>query len=234
MKIAFFGSKDDEFIDQLAKKYNFEIVQKNPNAVVCIKGDGTILFAEGMLPGIPKLTIRNKNHIGNKCIYDIEEIDEVFSKFMQKKYTIKKHSKIQCVFKNHKINALNEIQLHNIITTKALRFSILARENNKILFEEKNIIGDGCIFSTPFGSSGYFTSVGGKKFEKGLGVGLNNPFNRNEKAFYFNEKVVFEFSLDRGSAYLLYDNNPKTSIIKENEKVVLSRSDEYFNEIHVE
>ncbi|MCK5177762.1 MAG: NAD(+)/NADH kinase [Candidatus Aenigmarchaeota archaeon] len=234
MKIAFFGSTDNELTDSIAKKYNLEITKKNPDVIVCIKGDGTILFAEQMFPGIPKLTIRNKNHIGAKCIYDIDQINEVFSKLSQKKYTIKKHRKIQCIFKNHKINALNEIQIHNIITIKALRFSLIAKENDKILFEEKNIIGDGCLFSTPFGSSGYFTSVGGKKFENGLGLALNNPFNKNEKAFYFNENIVFEFILDRGSAYLLSDNNPKTQTIKENEKVILNKSDEYFNEIHVE
>ena len=171
--------------------------------------------------------------MGYKCTYDISRIDELFSKISQKKYTLKKHIKIKCIFNDKEINALNEFQIHNIVTTKALRFSINVKQKNKILFDEKNIIGDGCIFSTPFGSSAYFSSVGGKTFEKGLGLALNNPYNMDKKAFYFDEDVVFEFILNRSPAYLLHDNNPKTITIKENQKITLMKSEEYFNEIHI-
>ncbi|RLG15054.1 MAG: hypothetical protein DRN66_00435 [Candidatus Nanohalarchaeota archaeon] len=236
MKIKIFGLKkeDKKEIENLAKKYNLQITAKNPEVCICIKGDGTILYAEQKFPSIPKLTIRNKNHIGAKCIYDIDWIDELFSKLSQKKYAVKKYSKIQCIFKNRKINALNEVQIHNIITIKALRFSLKAMENKKIVLEEKNIIGDGCIFSTPFGSTAYFTSVGGEKFEKGFGIALNNPFNRERKSFYLNENAVFECVLNRGSAYLLTDNNPKALLITKGEKIVLKKSDEYFQEVHVD
>lgn len=237
MKIAVFGlteKKDKEKIKELIKKYNLEITKKKPDICVCMKGDGTILFAEQKFPQIPKLTIRNKKHIGIKCIYDIDKIDEVFEKLSLKKYNIKKHIKIQCIFKNRKINALNDVQIHNIITVKALRFSFKAIENEKILFEEKNIIGDGCIFSTPFGSTAYFKSAGGEKFQKGLGVVLNNPFNKERKAFYFNEDIVFKCILNRGTAYLLYDNNPNAIILRSGQEFVLKKANEYFKEIHIE
>lgn len=236
MKIKIFGLKeeDKEVIENLAKKYNLQTTAKNPDVCICLKGDGTILYAEQKFPSIPKLTIRNKNHIGARCLYDINQTNDLFSKLSQKKYTIKKYSKIQCLFKNRKINALNEVQIHNVITTKALRFSVTAKQNKTKLFDEENIIGDGCIFSTPFGSTAYFTSVGGKKFENGFGLALNNVYNKDKKAFYFNENTIFECVMSRGSAFLLFDNNPKTITIKENQKITLMKSEEYFNEIHMD
>ncbi|MCK5039752.1 MAG: NAD(+)/NADH kinase [Candidatus Aenigmarchaeota archaeon] len=238
MKVALFGliEKDkskETLVKKTAKKYGLEITRKDPEVGICTKGDGTILYAEEKFPTLPKLTLRSKNHVGYKCTYDISRIDELFSKISQKKYTLKKHIKIKCIFNDKEINALNEFQIHNIVTTKALRFSINVKQKNKILFDEKNIIGDGCIFSTPFGSSAYFSSVGGKTFEKGLGLALNNPYNMDKKAFYFDEDVVFEFILNRSPAYLLHDNNPKTITIKENQKITLMKSEEYFNEIHI-
>ncbi|OYT35471.1 MAG: hypothetical protein B6U87_00070 [Candidatus Aenigmarchaeota archaeon ex4484_52] len=222
-------------IENKAKKYGFNIALKNqePDIVFCIGGDGTILYAEEKFPSVPKITIKNEHHIGKRCIYTIEQIDDILSKLSQNKFKTKKNIKIKCLYKNQKITALNEIQIRNILPSYAIRFSIFAKQDNKIIFRKKNIIGDGCIFSTPFGSSAYFKSIGGKKFKNGFGIGLNNVFNKKKKIYYFDDDCIFECILDRGPCFLLHDNSKNIITLKTNEKIILEKEKNYFEEVHL-
>ena len=67
--------------------------------------------------------------------------------------------KLKATTKQKKIVALNEINIHHKLPTKAIRFYIKFGKNKII-----NLIGDGVIIATPFGSTGYYKSVGGKFF----------------------------------------------------------------------
>jgi len=47
---------------------------------------------------------------------------------------------------------------------------LTVKVNGKVLVP--NLIGDGLIVASPYGSSAYFYSIAKKKFKKGLGLGL--------------------------------------------------------------
>jgi NAD kinase len=69
------------------------------------------------------------------------------------------------------------------------------------------IIGDGAVFSTAFGSTGYFKSITRKSFNTGYSMALNNTTNEQDPLF-FNDGDTLSIKIVRGPATLSEDNNP--------------------------
>jgi NAD kinase len=87
------------------------------------------------------------------------------------------------------------------------------------LFE--NIVGDGAVIATPFGSSGYFSSIGGEKFSKGIGIGLNNPFNVKSKPIIIDDSSNPNIFIDiiRDDGLLLFDNDEHMIMVKGGDEI---------------
>ena len=111
------------------------------------------------------------------------------------------------------------MQLHNSSPIKAVRFSVYIED--EILFE--NVIGDGVVIATPFGSSAYYSSIGGEKFDKGIGIALNNPYNIKEKPVVIDEGFDYNINIKilRDDGLLLFDNN--NNMIKIDKQLKLSK-----------
>lgn len=196
-KFAVTGArKDKETLIEAVMRGGFEIDDEAPDFVVTYGGDGSILWAENKYPSVPKITVLG-SETSKKCMYKPEDFVAVLEKIKKGNYTLKEEQKLEASFKGRKLLALNEIQVRNRSHVRALRFSVFCKEcglcgNNKrgghaghdesceskaakAVFE--NIIGDGAVIATPFGSGAYYYSVGGKPFEKGIGIALNNPYD---------------------------------------------------------
>lgn len=184
--------------------------QKRPDVVFSIGGDGTILFSEYKYPSIPKVAIR-KSRICKKCVFDKGDLKKIMNALKTKKYAVKEYSKLESNIYAKTLYALNEIQVHNASPAKAIRFSVSVDE--KLI--EKEVIGDGVVVSTPYGSGAYYYSVGGEPFEKGIGIGFNNPHARIKNLVVPEESVV-EITLLRGHGLAMYDNSDDTVTLQEN------------------
>ncbi len=163
-----------------------------PDFIISYGGDGTILKAEYNYPGVLKIPIR-ESHKCSMCIGNPDILPTLIEKLKSGKYGIKEFEKVEATFGSKKLAALNEIQIHNKDPRKAVRLSLQA--DGKV-FEE--IIGDGLLFSTAYGSSGYYSSLGYKKFDKGIRVALNNPHNTKSKPIEIksaNVRVLREIAL---------------------------------------
>lgn len=171
-----------------------------PDYIIVIGGDGSILHAERTYPNIPKITFR-KSDVGSKCLYSYDNFDEVIDKVFDNEFKIIREPKL---ILSDGISALNEVQLHNKHPTSAVRFSVYV--NDKMIFE--NIIGDGVIIATPFGSTGYFSSAGGYKFENRIGIILNNPSNGTVDPELFSLDSKIKIIIHRGYGLIILDNNP--------------------------
>lgn len=211
MRVLLYG-KFAKDIEQLVNTLGFEIITDNPEVLICYGGDGTLLSAERNFPLIPKLPIRN-SAICVKCPNHKEKV--LLQKLKEHKLQLKEHIKIEASFSGEKVLAINDIVIRNKAAIHAIRFEIL---NPNIEINERLIIGDGIVVSTPFGSTGYFKSITRQTFNSGFGLAFNNPTNSIDPVI-FQEKDQFKFKLVRGLADLTFDNGHSTAPVAEGEEV---------------
>lgn len=218
-------------IHDLIKYYNVVPCTEDPDFITVVGGDGSILYAERIYPGIPKITFRDSS-IGSKCMYDLNQFEHVMGEIIDGRYELIEENKI-CIKQNvGDIIALNEIQLHNKNPTSAVRFSV--ETMGRTLYKE--IIGDGVIISTSFGSSGYFKSVGGKPFEsRYFGIALNNPYNysRDYEIFY-SDKLNIKLIIHRGQGLIVADNDQNFIYTGDGDEFIIEKSESTAKFVRVE
>ena len=216
MKFAVVGKDTNETESELLGA-GFAYDEKKPDVVFSVGGDGTILFSEHKYPSIPKVTIR-KSRICKKCVFDVVDLRKIIDALKKKKYTVKEYIKLESNIYGKTLYALNEIQVHNASPAKAVRFSVSV--DKKLI--EKEVIGDGIVISTPYGSGAYYYSIGGTAFEKGIGIGFNNPHARIKNLVVSEESVV-EIKILRGHAIAMYDNSDNTVALQENKVIQIKK-----------
>lgn len=227
MIICVFG-RDSETIKNLIKKfsrnfeediifYNSKIKEKKPDFAICVGGDGTLFYAERKLPEVPKIFIKWKG--------DLRKIrfDRLIEKILDKEYNILQIPKIAAFLNKNKKSikiGINDINIH-YKPPYALRFSL--KINSKI---KKNVIGDGIVVSTPYGSSGYFKSITGKVFREGIGIAFNNPTERIQPIFineFFKRNMKIKVYILRGNGFLTADNDTNILKIKEGDIITIKK-----------
>lgn len=228
MKFAVIGSRYMQGIIERLRNMGCGIDLDSPDFVITGGGDGSILYGERIYPGVPKIPIRLSDH-GLKCIYTESEIEKVILKIKDGKYDIKEELKLGVIVRQKYYHSfsevLNEVQLHNQSPIKAIRFSVYVNDN--VLFED--IIGDGVIVATPFGSTAYFSSVGGEEFDKGIGIALNNP-HRFKGGRYGRYEIVdigskINIEVHRDEGLLLFDNDSRIINVKEGDDIEIKVSE---------
>jgi NAD+ kinase len=230
MKIAVTGraGKDVEMLAKQIKACRHQVVKRNPEVVITLGGDGSFLWAERKYPSVPKLMIRNHS-ICKKCTEG--EVRFLLDRLLSKKYKIKSSPKIEAVIKkkNQTIKKLaaNDIVIRNKEQWHALRFTVAV--NNKPL--RKEYIGDGVVVATPFGSTGYFKSVAGRRFHSGIGLAFNNPTEKAKPIIM--KDPVLKVAIKRNTALLSADNDPKTVSLKPGDSAEIKKSKEEFKIVQI-
>jgi len=227
MKVAI-CSVEKERLKKILEKHGFQVVTRNPDVVLCYGGDGTILYGERMYPTVPKLAVKT-TEICRKCDYGSKSLDSLLEQLKKENYMIIEETKLDAFYKNKKITALNEVQIHTALPIRAMRFSV-SIDGKKF----ENLIGDGVIIATPFGSTGYYLATGGRPFKEGIGVSFNNLHTKKIPSFDVPEDSKIKIRMNRDSALLLSDNNPKYFRLKEGDEVVVQESEEKARFIFVE
>lgn len=205
----------------------FELVEKNPDFIICYGGDGTVLFSERKFPGVPKLIIKTSRAC-RMYDYSLMDVENLLSKIKAGNYQIHTEMKLETLVKGKKLVGLNEIQIHIKQPIYAVRFS-LSVDGKKY----NGFIGDGVIVATPFGSTAYYKATGGKSFKEGIGISLNNPHNKNMKSFVVPEDSVIKLTLIRGPAWVLADNNEKFIEIDSGDNITVRKSESIANFIYI-
>jgi len=226
-KVLVVFRRDPSEVKKVLETEGFELVEGNPDFVVCYGGDGTVLFSEIKFPEIPKLIIKTSRAC-RKYDYSINNLSELLSKIKAGNYQIHTEMKLETIAKGEKLVGLNEIQAHLMLPIYALRFSLSA--NGK---EYNDLIGDGVIVATPFGSTAYYKSTGGKSFEKGIGISFNNLHNKNVKSFVVPEDSVVKLTVTREHAWLLVDNAEDLVELTAGDTVTIKKSESEANFIYV-
>jgi len=199
--------------------HKFIYGKKKPDFIVSLGGDGTYLYAERLYPGIPKLLVRDSK-ICNKC--DNTVFDHVITKLKTNQYRIEQCIKLDAfVNGKRRLTAANDIVLRNRHLAHAIRF--LINVNNKPIDGE--LIGDGIVIATPYGSTAYFHSITRKQFASGIGIAFNN-LTAQRRPLVVEEKATITITMTREDAELAADNDPQTLRIREGDVITIRKRKE--------
>lgn len=220
MRVFLFGEKREEILP-LIKKYNFDVLdgsvrKEKAEVVICYGGDGTLMLAEYHYPGIPKLLLRG-SRICKKC--ESLPNEEILKRVRERKYKIINVWKLEGKLSQGKIIGLNDIIIHNSDVRHAVRYRVFIDNND--LGDE--IIGDGVIISTPFGSTGYYRSITKSVFETGMGLAFNNSTEPLDH-MVLDERRSIRVVISRGPAVVYADNVPKNFVLESGEEIEVKKS----------
>ncbi len=219
-KVAICSTGNKKFLSSELRKAGFKIVDEKPDWVLSYGGDGTILYAERKFPGVPKLAVKNTK-ICHRCEIKSDGLKGPLASIKSHNYTITKETKLEAAVGRQKVVALNEIQIHNKLPTRAIRFSMQVDEKK---FDD--LIGDGVITATPYGSTAYYQSTGGIPFEAGIGISFNNLFLKKVSSFIVSDNSVIKIKIGRGPALLIADNSEKFIELKDGDVVEVKKCEE--------
>ena len=217
---------DDSEVRKVLAEEGFMVVEENPDFIVCYGGDGTVLFSERKFPEVPKLIIKTSRAC-RMYDYALSDLRELLSKIKAGDYQIHSEMKLETEAKGERLVGLNEIQVHLKLPIYAVRFSLSVDGK-----EYDNLIGDGVIVATPFGSTGYYNATGGTSFKKGIGVSFNNLHNKNAKNFVVPDDSIVKLTVTRGPAWLLADNNENFVELDAGDAVTVRKSGSVANFIY--
>lgn len=225
MKVLLFG-KNSETISHLIPEYGLELVSDKPEVIISYGGDGTLLAAERKFPGIPKLPIRDSK-VCKKC--PLHTTEHLLEKLASGKIELQEYPKLEAKINNDRLVAINDLVIRNSTPIHALRFRIYL--NSKLLMPEV-IIGDGVVFTTVFGSTGYFQSITRTNISEGFALAFSNTtFPIQPLKFKKGDHIKVE--VIRGPGTLSSDNNPKFHALKESDQVLIHGA-EHNAQIYVE
>lgn len=220
MKVAVIGLTR-KLIENKLVEYGLKPDKKNPDVVISVGGDGTALYAERIYPGIPRIMIRHSKTC-EKCKIGEHDFPKALGALKKKEYKIKEEIKVEGIINNDptkKLVGLNEIGIHHKIPTKTIRLRI--RVNNKIVVDE--VIGDGIVVATPYGSTAYFYSITRKKFYKSMGVAFNNSKKSREPLILKDDSVI-EAQVLRGLGLATADNDERMIPIRKGDVLKIRKA----------
>lgn len=217
MNVVLFGENAPN-IQELLEKKGFNVIQDNPDFVVSFGGDGTVMKSESAFPGIPKIILKN-SLICKKCSPLSNE--EVLNKVLAGDYVIENLIKLEAVVRNKVLIGFNEVMVHNRDPRSGIRYSLII--NGKKM--EKEIIGDGIVVATPYGSTGYYRSITDSFTEVGIGVAFNNSTEQADHMVLKDDSII-EFHISRGPAEVYADNHHECVEINDGDVVLIKKSKE--------
>jgi len=217
--IGVFSSSQEEknLVIQQGNSLGIEFVEKDPLILISYGGYGTFLRACCKYPDSIIVPVRRseehlfcEKHGLLNILNNIKNIDSNYFNDIICLDTL--HSN------THKLFAVNDISLKSLDQKSALRFTVHFGIRNEFFYSQ-NVIGDGIVLCTSFGSSGYYRAITKSIIRQGYGFAYNNSTESVDHQVLPNQFVVKIFC-DRGDSLLISDNQP-TIVIPQGESVVI-------------
>jgi NAD+ kinase len=214
-RVAVFGG-DLDAAAEAVERAGLTLVERDPQVVLCHGGDGTLLRAEREWPGAPKLPVR----VGSRArLCPAHGLDGALSALAGGRLDRVSMEKLELVVGRRSFLALNDVVLRNENPATAVRFRLLMNDG-----DSGEITGDGVVFATPFGSTGYYRSITGEAIESGFGVALNNCTD-GRRSLPAGEATGVDVELLRGPAVVVYDNDLRAIPMRDGQVFRVQRSE---------
>ena len=150
-RVLLMGSHVERILDQV-RGSGLEVVDHAPDVVLTYGGDGLLLGSEKRWPGVPKLPLRHSRH-GKKC--EPHQIEEALERLIRGDLRRRTFLKIGAEALGQVRVGLNDVSVHNSRPTSGVRYRVWIDDRE---FSDE-IVGDGVVVATPFGSTGYYRSI---------------------------------------------------------------------------
>lgn len=226
MKITLFGAEADILKPLVEATEGLFLVSSDAEVIVCYGGDGTLLSAEQRWPGVPKVPLRNSRR-GIRCIADPPE--EVLTKLANNQLMKSEYLKLKCRVHyadpekgDSQLLAINEFTVHMGRVNAAVRFKCWFGDKAFGEASDREIIGDGLMVSTPFGSTAYFSEITRGIFWSGIGVAFMYAREKTNHVV-LPEEVTVRTEITRGPAVLAYDNTSEYIELVEGDQLIIQR-----------
>ncbi|MFP4380355.1 MAG: hypothetical protein ACLFUS_07620 [Candidatus Sumerlaeia bacterium] len=217
-KVLVFGQNKKDIYPTI-QNLDMEIVDADPEVVISYGGDGTLLGAELAWPGIPKVALRDSK----RCLTCSHESNEIILRHLAEgKLKRSRFLKLKATLDGQSLLCINDINLSKIYVNAGVRYRVWIDDE---AYAPEEIVGDGLVVSTPFGSSAYYRSITNSTFRVGIGLAFNNttePVNH----LVIGEDSVIRVQVTRGPAYLAADNDPNILTVKKENEMRVQRAEE--------
>lgn len=224
VRLHLFGSQAHILREEIQRHPNLEMVDGAPDVVVCYGGDGTLLAAELAYPGVPKVPVLNSRR-GHRCIP--HPAADVLRGLSLGQLISNDYTKIQAeVFRQGKplypgvLSALNEFNVHMGLINSAVRFQLCL--NGDPYEDGFELLGDGFVVCTPFGSTAYFAQITRGIFTKGIGIAFKST-NAHVDHLVLPDDTEFRIRITRGPAVLAFDSADQYVSLEEEDELVVRR-----------
>lgn len=204
-------------VDEIIKKsLKIEQDSQNPDYVIAIGGDGTIIKASHKYPNAVIFGVHT-GHLGFYANYHVDSIDELIEDINSNNFECHEIDILSCelITKNKNIllgNALNEITI--LTPLKALTMDVFIDGDYFETFK-----GTGLCVSTPFGSTAYNRSLNGAIVDTSLSAiqvteiaGINsNAYRTLSSPLVLNSKRILELRCKNygDKVYITIDHEAK-------------------------
>ncbi|NRA96488.1 MAG: NAD(+)/NADH kinase [Planctomycetes bacterium] len=225
MRVLILGEDIGSFRDTVAAA-GLNIVDERPDVVISYGGDGGFIGSERLHPGIPKVGIRHESAT-KKCPTHQDGV--LMERLRSGELEETSLMKLEATFNGRSVDAVNDIIVRNGDVRSAVRFRV--HLNGHPVTEE--LIADGVIVCTPFGSSAYFRSVTRTVIRTGIGVAINNCTDLLNH-LVIGEDEVIRVELTRGPATLAADNDPATYAVADGADIVVKKAPRPFRVLGVD
>ncbi len=227
MKVTLYGAESEDLRPLVEAQSALDLVDEDPDVVVCFGGDGTLLAAELRWPSVPKVPLRNSRR-GIRCIPDPPA--EVIGRLAGGTLIPHQYLKLECSVihesqdeADHVLMAINEFSVHKGRTNASVRFRIWIDEKPYGTDVDLEIIGDGFVVCTPFGSTAYFNQITRGLFWTGIGVAFMYT-SEHTNHLVLPEDAVVRARLTRGPAVLAHDNSSEYIELDAGDELLVKRS----------
>ena len=224
MRTMLYGAEADKLRDEVSQYPALVLVEQDPEVIVCYGGDGTLLAAERTWPGIPKVPIKNSRR-GLRCLPHPPH--DVLERLAGGELIRTEYMKLECSVSSKRhgestlgLAAMNEINVHMGHINSAVRFRLWI--DDEPYHGGQEIIGDGFVISTPFGSTAYFTHITRGVFHVGIGVAFKAPTEQTTHVIA-HETSTIRVLITRGPAVLALDNAPEYIDLGEGDRIEVTK-----------
>lgn len=205
VRVHVYGAQARKLEAEIERHDSLLLDADSPDVIISYGGDGTLLAAELKWPGVPKVPILN-SYRGHRCIP--HPPSEVLEGLARGALVRNLYTKLECSLHMNgrepvTLTALNEFTTHMGRINSAVRFKLWL--NDDPYENGLEILGDGFLVCTPFGSTAYYNKITRGIFTKGIGIAFKAT-TEHCNHLVLPDNVECRFLITRGPAILAYDS----------------------------
>ncbi len=219
-----------EKIDRLFRRVQIELLEEiaevpseSLDMIIALGGDGTVLRALSLHPGVPVLAI-NYGNVGFLTQSDREDLDKVLVRLLSDDYEIEDRLALWVTHRGEHYRCVNEVVVKAM--TRMIQVSVEINGHPVQLFR-----GDGVIVGTPTGSTAYLMSAGAPLVTPDVDciiLKALNEYSIRSQAFVLPGSAQVELKINfqrvrRGDVQFIADGVPHCNI-RSGEQISICRS----------